>query len=162
MRAGVSTGPMIVGDAGSDERSDYTVLGDNVNLASRLESANKYTGTRILINDRAAALVGEMFLFRPVGKLRVVGKTEGVMTYEPLCAMEEATPEQKQIVEVSHAAVEAFQKARFYECLRTITSLDDTSTEPSGMTNLYAELCRQYLEHGPGDDFHGQIILTEK
>jgi adenylate cyclase len=81
---GVSTGPMVVGDAGSHLRSDYTVLGDAVNLGARLESANKAVGTKVMLSGRTVELLGDRFLVRPIGKLRVAGKTEGVMTFEPL------------------------------------------------------------------------------
>ena len=89
MRAGICTGPMIVGDAGSTDKkhgaSDYTVLGDEVNLGARLESANKYLGSRTLMNEFAAQLCGDEFLLRPMGNICVAGKSEGVLCYEPLC-----------------------------------------------------------------------------
>src|SRR5947209_17163290 len=91
VRVGISTGRMVVGDAGSPDASDYTVLGDAVNFGSRLESANKFTGTQVLVSGRTAELSRDRFLFRPVGKLRVVGKSEEVDVVEAICLAGEAT-----------------------------------------------------------------------
>src|SRR5260370_25193181 len=72
-RAGISTGDMVVGDAGDvhhgTSRSDYTVLGDCVNLGARLETANKIMGTFNLLSARTVELAGYKFLFRPIDKL---------------------------------------------------------------------------------------------
>ncbi|MCC7192243.1 MAG: CHASE2 domain-containing protein [Phycisphaeraceae bacterium] len=161
MRAGVSTGSMIVGAAGTKDRIDYTVLGDNVNLGSRLEGANKATGTLTLISQRTAELVGEEFLLRPIGRLVVVGKTEGVMTYEPLAYRNEATEQQRTLVTKTRAMVDAFQRSRFEECLAAISELDDF-TGPSPLSELYRSLCEKYLKEPPPDGFVGQVVLTEK
>src|SRR5204863_404619 len=72
-RCGINSGPMIVGNMGSSAKFNYTVLGDSVNLASRLEGANKMYGTRILITQATADLVGPQFVVRKVDLLRVKG-----------------------------------------------------------------------------------------
>lgn len=159
MRAGVSTGPMIVGDAGGSGRSDYTVLGDSVNLGARLESANKASGTRTLISERTAELVGDLFLLRPVGRLVVVGKTEGIMTYEPLAYRSEATDAQRELVEKTRAMVDAFQQSRFQDCLNAAGTLEN-ATGPGKLTMLYRELSEQYLKEPPPEGFAGQVVLT--
>jgi len=111
MRCGVSTGNMIVGDAGhttnpSEIRADYTVLGDNVNLGSRLEAANKAVGTGALVAERTWELSRDAgILFRPVGKLCVVGKKTGVMTYEPMALLDDATEQQKALASATKAVV---------------------------------------------------------
>lgn len=161
MRAGVSTGPMIVGDAGGADRSDYTVLGDAVNLGARLESANKATGTRTLISERTAELAGDLFLLRPVGRLVVVGKTEGVMTYEPLAYRAESTEPQRTLVEKTRAMVDAFQQSRFPDCLAAVSALDDFAG-PSPLSEIYRGLCEKYLREPPPADFAGQVVLSEK
>ncbi len=86
MRVGVTTGNVLIGDAGCPPvRSDFTALGDPVNLAAHLESANKVFGTNSLISGRTAELLNGSFLVRPVAKLRVKGKEEAVAVFEPLC-----------------------------------------------------------------------------
>ena len=118
VRAGVTTGLMIVGDAGSQRRSDYTVLGDSVNLASRLESANKYLGTYTMITERTAELCGGEFLVRPVAKIQVVGKSESVAAYEPLAYASQATDAQKRLAEVTREVFATFIAAEFERCLQ--------------------------------------------
>lgn len=83
-RFGISTGEMLVGNMGSSDRLQYTVLGDNVNIAARLEPLNKYYGTQILINESTFKAIEGRIIARPVDKVIVHGKTEVLMIYEPL------------------------------------------------------------------------------
>ena len=81
---GVNTGPMVVGNMGSQTRFGYTVMGDNVNLGSRLESLNKYYGTRIIISDTTFREVQDAVLCRELDTIQVKGKSQAVTIYEPL------------------------------------------------------------------------------
>jgi hypothetical protein len=81
---GVNTGQMVVGNMGSSNRVSYTVMGDNVNLGSRLESLNKYYGTRIIIADSTYEEVREMVFCRQLDTIQVKGKSHAVTIYEPM------------------------------------------------------------------------------
>lgn len=83
-RIGVHTGEALAGNLGSARRFDYTLIGDAVNFAARLEGANKYTGTTILISDDTAQQLGGAFLLRPLGVFKVKGKAKGVIIHELL------------------------------------------------------------------------------
>jgi adenylate cyclase len=165
MRAGISTGPMIVGDAGSTDikhgASDYTVLGDEVNLGARLESANKYLGSKLLMNDFAAQLCGDEYLLRPMGNICVAGKTEGVLCYEPLCRRADATEAQKLMAKLSQEIVDSFCLSHFDACLKA-TETFEAEFGASKFTSLYQSLARLYVAEPPGDTFDGQIVLSEK
>ncbi|MEW6589582.1 MAG: adenylate/guanylate cyclase domain-containing protein [Pseudomonadota bacterium] len=82
VRMGLASGDVTVGNIGSETSRGYTVIGDTVNLASRLEQANKFYGTRILVSEGTRTLAGEGFAFREVDSLRVIGKLEPVKVYE--------------------------------------------------------------------------------
>jgi adenylate cyclase len=167
LRWGVSTGNMVVGDAGSADTgaggaADYTVLGDNVNLCSRLEGANKAVGTSALVTGRTVELAKDAgILFRPVGKLCVVGKHEGVMAYEPLARMDDATDAQKRLAADTRAMVEAFLGGRLPECVAAIDRVESLHG-PSKLTALYRDRCEWFLRDPSPEPFDCQIVLTEK
>ena len=161
MRAGISTGQMVVGDAGSPDASDYTVLGDDVNFGARLESANKATGTLVMVSQRTRTLCGSLFLFRPVARLQVVGKTMGLLVYEPICFHENATPEQIKYVSMTEAVIDTFTRAEFTACLERIGELDE-AYGVSKLGQLYRRQCENFLAEPPGADFNGTIVLESK
>lgn len=165
MRAGLATGMMVVGDAGSTDAvhhaSDYTVLGDEVNLGARLESANKAFGSRVLMSERTAELAGAEFLLRPMGKLQVMGKTQGVMTYEAMCLSSEAQDQHKRTAEWSVKVVEHFRAARFDPCLEAARKLEEHCGSTK-FTQLYLKLSKEYLIAPPENGFDGQIVLDSK
>jgi class 3 adenylate cyclase/CHASE2 domain-containing sensor protein len=161
VRGGVSTGRVVVGDSGGTEAVDYTCLGDVTNFGARLESANKYTGTKNLISARTAELLNGEFLLRPVALLQVAGKTQSVMTYEPVARTSEATEEQKRLVAMTQEMMDHYTAGRFENCMATIEEID-TAFGPSKLTKLYGDTCDRYIIERAPDGFHGQIVLTEK
>ena len=161
MRAGICTGEMIVGDAGGAGAADYTVLGDAVNLGARLEPANKQLGTRTLITARTAELVDGQFILRAVGKIRVVGKDEAVMTYEPLARAGAASDEIKKVAFLFKNLVEKNAAREFHDSLAIADDIDSL-IGPTKLVQIYRDLAKRHIDHPPADDFDGRIILTEK
>jgi adenylate cyclase len=160
VRAGVSTGEVVVGDTGGDDACDYTCLGDVTNFGARLESANKALGTTALISARTVELLGGKFLVRFIACLRVSGKKKGNRVYEPLSLAESATPRQHKSAEMTNEMADHFIGARFQECIFAAGALD-RQFGPSKLTKLYREACNHHLNK-PDAEFTGQIVLDQK
>jgi len=90
-----------------------------------------------------------------------MGKTEGVMTYEPLALAEKAGEKQKELAELTGAVVNSFISAKFEECLAAIGKLE-AAFGSSKLGNLYRKLAEQYLRDGAPAGFDGQIVMSEK
>jgi class 3 adenylate cyclase/CHASE2 domain-containing sensor protein len=161
MRIGISSGSMVVGDAGTDDACDYTALGDLVNLGSRLEAANKVFGTSTLISAVTADMVESRVLLRPIGRLMVVGKTELVMVYEPICPEEEASAMQRDLVDLSKSVVDAFIAGHFRECKNAVNMLEGIFGA-SEFCTLYRCVCDGHLATPPSTDFKGALVLHGK
>ena len=117
-RTGINSGLMLVGNLGSKYRFAYGVLGDHVNLGSRLEGLNKEYGTDILIGENTAALVEKSFLLREIDMVRVVGREQPVRIYELLAAATTSLPHEQQKAFSAYAAgLEAYRDQHWDDAL---------------------------------------------
>lgn len=110
VRMGIATGQVTVGNIGSDTARGYTVIGDTVNQASRLEQANKFYGTHILVNEETWRLAQAGLAFREIDSLRVAGKVEPVRVFELVGRGQEIAPTQRQLIESFEQGLSAYRK----------------------------------------------------
>lgn len=161
MRVGLHTGDAIVGNLGSDRLFDYTVVGDTVNLASRLESANKYFSTRIMISEETLAEAGDGFLVRELGLIAVKGKQQPVRIFELLSARESAPADLLQRVEEYGRAMELFYGRRWQAALELFEQLLQQQPQ-DGPAALNRDRCRELLDVPPLTDDWDVVHMKEK
>ena len=162
---GLNSGEMSVGNMGSGERFDYTIMGDNVNLASRLEGANKQYGTHIIISGSTYALwqaqsPHEALTARELDRVRVKGKTEPVTIYELIGYGHLYAQKQPLIARFSEglATYKARQWAEAIERFQAVLTLDPHDT-PS---KIYIERCQLHQETPPPEDWDGVFVMKTK
>jgi adenylate cyclase len=118
MRIGINSGEMIAGNVGSSRKANYTVLGDSVNLASRLEGANKRFKTSVLIGEATAARVAGRLEVRPLAQLRVKGKKQAVEVFELVGRTSELSQEKLEFLGLYRAGYAHYIAGRFEEAAR--------------------------------------------
>jgi adenylate cyclase len=154
-RTGINSGLMLVGNLGSRYRFAYGVLGDQVNLASRLEGLNRTYGTEILIGENTAQLVEGGFLVREIDMVRVKGRTQAVRVYELLAQAGTALPpEQERALSTYAAGLEAY-RGRYWEVAQKLFGQALLLWPEDGPSRTMAKRSRMYQTSAPPDDWDG-------
>jgi class 3 adenylate cyclase len=157
-RIGINTGDAIVGNMGAPERLSYTVTGDTVNLASRLEGANKSYGTAIMIGPETAEAVRDGVVLRPLDLLAVKGKRIPVRVYEAVGAAADVGRDALDRIEAYNAALALYAARRFAEAEEAFRRL----AGEDAVAALYLARCRAFEAAPPPADWDGSFGLTEK
>jgi adenylate cyclase len=161
-RTGVNSGPMLVGNLGSKYRFAYGVLGDQVNLGSRLEGLNRVYGTEILIGENTAALVADKFVLRELDAVRAKGKTQAIRVHELVAVTRTSLPRGQETALALYATgLDAYRAQRWHDALALFEEALSAWPE-DGPSRAMAERCRAYGNAPPLEHWDGVYEQTLK
>ncbi len=160
-RAGLSSGEVVVGNMGSKHKLNYTVMGDMVNLASRLEGANKAYGTRLMISEACHAVVKDLVAWRELDYLTVKGKEQPVRVFEVIGLTGDLDEATERLVADFHVALGRYRARDFAGALAAFEAILSGAPD-DGPSKAYVERCRYFLEEPPGEDWDGVWHMKEK
>jgi len=170
MRIGINSGEIVTGNMGSRDRMNYTMMGDSVNLAARLEEAAKQYGIFIHLSENTKNMCSESFVWRELDTIRVVGKIEPITTYELLNFVESSTELESKLSSLFSKglnqykqrewdnAIETFKETLELEYLR-YPALKGVKTNPS---EVYIKRCLEFKKSPPEKNWDGVYIMNKK
>lgn len=157
VRIGINSGDAIAGNMGSESRFDYTVMGDNVNLASRLEGISKQYGTELIIGENTQAQIGDAFVYRELDLIRVKGKEKPVRIFELIGKKGEVDPDTLGKIDAFHQALALYRSKNFVAAQAKFQTIPN---DPA--SGVFARRCDDFLKNPPPAEWDGVFTFTEK
>ena len=160
-RCGISTGEVIVGNMGSTERFDYTIMGDTVNLGSRLESANKKYETHTMVSDATYEAVKDFFELRELDIIQVVGKSKPMKVYELLAPKGQLPVNALQLLKSYQEGMQKYHDRKFAEALAKFEDILKVYPD-DGPSKLYRQRCEVLRDFPPSANWDGVFEMRTK
>jgi adenylate cyclase len=157
---GINSGEMVVGNMGSAMRFDYTVMGDMVNLGSRLEGANKEYGTNIIISEFTYNHVLEAMCCREIDSVRVKGKTRPVRIFE-LLGEKKDEPDYQNLIKAFSTGLTLYRQGKWDDAILAFQSTLEIKHDDF-VSTMYMERCKNLKQHPPAQPWDGVFVMTRK
>ncbi|MDR0324248.1 MAG: adenylate/guanylate cyclase domain-containing protein, partial [Treponema sp.] len=161
-RIGINTGDMVAGNMGSENKMDYTIMGNAVNLTARLEGINKQYGTWILSSENTVLETGSHLLYRKLDRVRAVGINEPVRLCELLDLADQANDKDRKLVTVFHEALDNFEKRQWKSAAEGFMEAVAINRKDDALSKLYLERSEEFIKTPPADEWDGVYNLTSK
>ena len=165
-RIGINTGPMVTGNMGSTMRMNYTMMGDTVNLAARLEASAKQYGVYIQVAEETYKVCKDKFIWRDLDYVVVMGKTEPAQVFELISEAGNMPSGYDKLLPAYHEALKLYRSQDWEKAIEAFKASDELEDMfPGRKTNpsrIYIPRCEHYRDNTPGDDWDGSWALTKK
>jgi len=157
---GLNSGDAIVGNMGSSDRFDYTAMGDNVNIASRMEGLNKIYGTNIIITEKTQKIVKDKFEVRKLDAVRVKGKKKPILIFELCSRKNKASKEQSEFIKLYEEGLEHYFKKKWKDAIKSFQAalkiMDDYASK------VFIGRCEEFIRNPPSKEWDGVWEMKTK
>ncbi len=157
---GLNSGDAIVGNMGSASRFDYTAMGDNVNLASRMEGLNKTYGTNIIITENTLKIVKDKFETRELDVVKVKGKKKPIFIYELLSQKDQLSKKQRDFIRLYEAGLELYFKKKWKPAIKSFQ--EALKLMGDNASHVFITRCQRFLKNPPPEDWDGVWEMETK